>query len=688
MYGNNVGIYQSKYGLQKYEFCYIRHADVEAKVVGLSSDKTKENSGPKVTPISEQSKNYEILDRFCSNAISIGTFNIFMNLTCDIPMIGANETVNLSWIIYGVPYTILSNPMCRNCVGFFKVEGSGGCSKIEIIPTSAYLEVLDGVPCPGRMLATAPKEPGVYEIRFLFNFFKQAQLHRQCQAFGDLEDQMQHLRIRAFFEKRSLTEEIRKFADQEPRSWGIARMNTIAWLKSMLLSTIREPVDKSIMESTSEYGAFLYGRLKSKLTKGMESNSKIFQRRIRKMIAPLYLGGFLHVLQAAFASNSQINDQLASVVFISPTEEDEKYKGLDSMRDSLLLPTDEKLLLYGPASFRFLARNYLSQPSLCGYHDFIDDIILNHTQLLNTVDQVMETMSSSCVTLYESATESARVELMKVATALGKQNAMQGIDDVLVDLCRNHIQSIVRAFVVTDCRTGRRWKGPPTGSSDRLTALRRGSIQMNAAIPGEFLASLPPGGCTPITRQHIAVRRWIRPHLERKIVMILRQRHARLLSGNYAIFKQIIQIIPSCFGQSLSLVGNPFPAYRPNNSKSALYFLEESKDPPVQAAPILNVRTEPPVDNQQEDEESQEREEEEKRKEGEEEKKKENQTEEVESESEEDEDESEEGVAESEVGEAESEVGEVESEAGDVGISDIEVDQDGDGDLGDGSDDP
>lgn len=625
----------------------------------------KANDGPKVTPMSEQSKNYEILDRFCSNTISIGTFNIFMNLTCDIPMIGANETVNLSWIIYGVPYSVLSNSKSRNCVGFFKVEGSGGCSKIEIIPTSAYLEVEDSVPCPGRMLATAPKEPGVYEIRFLFNFFKQAQLHRQCQAFGELEDQMQHLRIRAFFEKRSLTDEIRKFADQEPTPWGIARMNTIVWLKSMLLSTLREPVDKSIMESTNEYSAFLYGRLKSKLTKGMASSSKIYQRRIRKMIAPLYLSGFMNVLQAALTSSSQINDQLASIVFISPTEEDEKNMGLNRMRDSLLLPSDEKLLFFRPASFRFLAKNYLNQPSLCGYHDFVDDIILNHTQLLNSVDQVMKNMSSSCVTLYESAIESARVELMKEADALGKQNAMQGIDDVLVDLCRNHIQSIVRAFVETDCRTGRRWGGPPAGTFERLADLRRGSIQASISIPVDVFTPLAPGGCAPVTRQHIAVRRWIRLHLERKIVMILKQRHARLLNGNYAIFKQILQIIPSCFGQSMSLVGNPFPAYRSDGSKSALYFLEESKDP-VKTTPIINTQYDAPVDNQPQHEEEKEKDgddEEKKEDEDEEEKKKDNQT------------------------EAESEVGEAESEQGDDGNNDDEVDQD-DGGLGDGDDDP
>ncbi|KAF1324591.1 hypothetical protein FI667_g9841, partial [Globisporangium splendens] len=393
VYGNNAGIYQSKYGLQSYEFCYLRHADVEAKVVGLKTEKEKAGSGFKVSPAGEQSQHYEILDRFCSNPISIGTFSIFMNLTCDIPLVGANEVTNLSWIIYGVPYRILSNSKSRNCIGFYKVEDTGGCAKIEIIPTSAYLEVEGSEPCPGRMTVTAPKEPGVYEIRFLFNFFKKAQLHSQCQVFGDLEDQMQQLRIRSFFEKRSLTEEIQKFAVREPKPWGIARMNTYAWLKSMLLSTLREPAAKSVMESTSEYGAFLYGRLKSKLNEGLKSKSTVYQRRIRQMIAPLYLNGFMEVLQVSLASNSQMNDQLASITFISPTEDDIKHEGLNPLRDALLLPKDDELLLYGTSSFHHQARNYLNRKSLCGYHDFIDDTVLNQAKAVEAMMKETEAMS-------------------------------------------------------------------------------------------------------------------------------------------------------------------------------------------------------------------------------------------------------------------------------------------------------
>lgn len=617
VYGNNVGIYQSKYGLQKYEFLYLRHADVEAAIVGLSQEKAQANSGEaKASPMAEQAKNYEVLDRFSSNPISIGTFNIFMTLTCDLPLVGANEAVNLSWVIYGVPYKVLADAKSRNCIGFYKVEGCGGCSKIEIIPTSAYLEVGRTEPCPGRMLAVAPKEPGIYEIRFLFNFFKEAQLHRQCQVFGDLEDQMQQLRIRSFFEKRTLADEVQKFAVREPHAWGIARMNTYAWLKSMLLSTVRESVDKSVMESTEKFSKFLYGRLKSKLTKGLANKSKVYQSRIKKMVAPLYRNGFMGVLEAALASNSQMNDQLASIVLLSPTEEDEKNKGLNPYRDALLLPSDRDLLTYGPSGFRLLARNYLNTRSLCGYHDFVDDIVLYQVQLLNVVDQVMSNLASSCVMLYESAIQLAAAEMMKEAEVLGRENAMQGIDAILIDLCRNHIQSIVRAFVETDCRTGLKWKRPASGTVERIAALRRGSIPSNNDLVEAQAAPALPGGDAPVTRQYLAVRRWIRPRLERKIITILRQRYARLLSGNLPLLAQMARTAVACFGGSPSLVGNPFPAYRANRDKSALYFLEESrvsgqKSAAAAATGASNQEDETPEDEEEEEPKEEEEEEEE-----------------------------------------------------------------------------
>ncbi|TYZ59120.1 hypothetical protein PybrP1_000045 [[Pythium] brassicae (nom. inval.)] len=642
VFGNGAGIYQSKYGLQKYEFCYLRHADVEARQVGLHTEKAKAGAGGASPPAEEHAVEYEILDRFCSNEISIGTFNLFMTLTCDIPLVGANETVNLSWVIYGVPYTILSNVKSRNCVAFYKVEGCGGCSKIEIIPTSAYLEVPDHEACPGRMLAVAPKEPGIYEIRFLFNFFKKAQLHRQCQVFGELEDQMYHLRIRSFFEKRTLTDEMQRFAAREPNAWGIARMNTYAWLKSMLLSTIREPVKNETVELTSEYSAFLYGRLHSKLTKGMASGSKVYQQRIREMIAPLYKPGFMNVLVAALAANSQMNDHLASVVFISPTDEDLKNRGWDPLRDSLLLPTDNELLLYGPSGFRLMARNYLARDSLCGYHDFVDDIVLNQVQIQQAVDQVMKNLASTCVALYESSIKRAAAEMMLEARTLGKETAMQGIDATLVDLCRNHIQSIVRAFMETDCRTGMRWKGPPPGTSERLAALRRGSLRAIAPIEVDHFAPIVAGGSAPVTREHIAVRKWIRPRLEKRIIGILRQRHARLLQGNTEIIVDLLGSLRICSGRNLSLVGDPFPSYRKSSDKSALYFLEESRGGGQRSdADAGAVEGEEEDEGEEEEEKEEEKEEEEKEEEEEEDEEEEDEEEEDEEEEDEEEDEQE-----------------------------------------------
>ncbi|GLD93149.1 hypothetical protein PINS_up001741 [Pythium insidiosum] len=501
-----------------------------------------------------------------------------MNLTCDQPLVGAREQLNLSWIIYGVSYSILSNPKIRNCVGFYKIDNTNNvvCSRIEIVPPSAYLQSDDNEPCPGRMLVTAPREPGVYEIRFLFNFFKKAQLHRQCQVFGDLEDEMQQLRIRSFYEKRAVTEELRRFSLKEPKMWGIARMNTFVWLKSMLISTLREPVKNSVMESTTEYSEFLIGRLKKKLQQGLESPSRVFQRRISNMVAPLKLNGFMDVLMVALQSNSQMMDQLASITFISPTDEDEKKRGLNAARDSLLLPSDRDLLVFGTMAFRPMAMNYLNRPSLCGYHDFVDDIILNHGQMMQTKDQVMNNLSSSCVALYESAIIAAVDAMMQDAKVLNLANALQNVDVMLADLCRNHLQNVIRALLETDCRTGRRWPGQPEGSYERIATLRVGNVPPDADDVKDNQEEEPqmPGGLSPITREHIALRRWIRPKLERKIVTLLKQRHARLMSGNLPILQQFLV---SCLRPGLSLAGSPFPNHRAMKTASPLYFLEESR---------------------------------------------------------------------------------------------------------------
>lgn len=692
VYGNDAGIYQPKYGLHSYEFCYLRHSDTEAKVTGLGGGKAEAKPNAKVLPTGkeESDKKYEILDRFTSNEIKIGTFDLFMNLTCDVPLLGPGEKLNLSWIIYGVDYSILSNPKCRNCIAFYRIEGdaglekdkpraskvlaaspemddlsstddeavadpipleahaafapkqavpaavpggksnpkksfwswgstsksadamvlpvldatdskaskaskrpalSSGCAKIEAIPTSAYLEVEENEPCPGRMVVTAPSEPGMYEVRFLFNFFKKAQLHRQCQVFGELEDEMQELRIRSFYEKRAVTEELRKFALRESKRWGIARMNTFAWLKSMLLSTLREPVSDELKESTTEYGEFLFGRLKRKLQRGLQAPSEVFQKRLELMVAPLQRSAFMEVLQIALSSSAQATDQLASVTFTAPTEEDEKNAGLNKYHDMTLLPTDRKVLIAGDVGFRSLALNYLRQESLCGFHDFVDDIVLTHTQLLKTVDQLMKDLSSSCVSLYESAIKRAIAAMMAEADAKGLKNVLQGIDVLLEDLCRNHMQSIVRSFLETDCKSGRRWKGPPKGTLDRLNALRSstalpsgdddGHIDLTSDNQAVDRALVPPprDSLTPVTRQHIAVRRWIFPRLTRQLMGNFRQRYARMISGNLPMMVDMARSVMSCIHPgSMSLVGNPFPSHRAGGTLSPLYFMGEAHD--------------------------------------------------------------------------------------------------------------
>lgn len=624
IYGNNAGIYQPKYGLQSYEFCYLRHADTDIKITGLGGGKNDVKPNAKVMPNggsnAGQPSQYTLLDRFSSNSIKIGTFNIFMNLTCDMPLLGPNEKLNLSWIIYGVDYSILSNPKCRNCIAFYRIESesvtkhrgkknsnrggesekspptvSSGCAKIEAVPTSAYLEVDDNEPCPGRMVVTAPPEPGMYEVRFLFNFFKKAQLHRQCQVFGELEDQMQELRIRSFFEKRAVTDELRKFTLRESKRWGIARMNTFVWLRSMLLSTLREPVSDEMKESTTEYGEFLFGRLKRKLQRGLQNPSPVFQRRLALMIAPLQRNAFMDVLMVAFASSAQANDQLASITFSCPSDEDQKNYGLNRFRDMVLLPSDNKIFMRGDVGFRPLALNYLRQQSLCGFHDFVDDIVLTHAQLLKTVDQLMKDLSSGCVALYESPIKRAIQAMMDEAKVKGLENVLQGIDVLLEDLCRNHMQSIVRSFLETDCRTGLKWKGPPKGTHERRMALISSTVLPGAdpTNPLPFTLTIdgaenaekdkarelvpPVDSLTPVTRQHLAVRKWIFPRLTRKIMGQFRQRYARMMNANLPIVMDLARAATSCIHPGLALAGNPFPNHRAMQMASPLYFMGEAR---------------------------------------------------------------------------------------------------------------
>ncbi|TMW63398.1 hypothetical protein Poli38472_002339 [Pythium oligandrum] len=657
VYGNDAGIYLSKYGLHAYEFCYLRYNDLE-KQVGISNEKDRANAS-KVTPVKTAPEKYEILERFVSNPVQIGTFNLFMNLTCDQPLVGARQKLNLSWTIYGVGYSTLSDPLCRNCVGFYKVDNTNtaACSRVEIIPTSAYLQAADSDPCAGRMMVTSPSEPGIYEIRFLFNFFKEAQLHRQCQVFGILEDEMQQLRIRSFYEHRALTEELRKFALREPKMWGVARMNTFAWLKAMLLSTIREPAPAATMESTTEFAKFLYVRLKKKLQQGLENPSSVYQRRISQMVAPLRLGSFIQVLAVALQSNSQVNDMMASVSFISPTEEDEQKRGRNPARDSLLLASDNELLRYGNISFCPLAASYLNRPSLCGYHDFVDDILLNHGQLILTVEQVMNNVSTSCVALYESAIVDAIAEMKVVAKELNLGTAMQGIYVILTDICRSHIQSIVRALLETDCRTGRRWPGRSEHMHDRIIALRAGTLPPEDEI-FEIPAIYPqlPGGDAPLTRQYVALRRWIRPKLQRKIVNILKQRYARLLDGNMLI---LMEMSRACYRPRPSLVGVPFPDYRRMKTDSSLYFLAESRDEDGKPKP-KEVTQDRSADNiEAMDDDDKEKEEEEEKEEEDEKQEEEKQEEEKEEEDKEDE------GQDNEEGEGEGEEEEEEDDGGD-----------------------
>lgn len=71
------------------------------------------------------------------------------------------------------------------------------------------------------------------------------------------------------------------------------------------------------------------------------------------------------------------------------------------------LPNDDSLFRDGPNYFRVLADNHLYNESICGYHDVIDDIILGHEALRQSVEQVMSDVSTARVPLYEHIITSA-----------------------------------------------------------------------------------------------------------------------------------------------------------------------------------------------------------------------------------------------------------------------------------------
>jgi hypothetical protein len=162
---------------------------------------------------------------------------------------------------------------------------------------------------------------------------------------------------------------------------------------------------------------------------------------------------------------------------------------------------------------------------------------------------------------------------------------------LLEDLCRNHIQSIVRSFLETDCKSGLRWKGPPKGTLERLNALRSstalpsgdddGPIDLTSDANNQAVdRPLVPArdSLTPVTRQHIAVRRWIFPRLTRQLMGNFRQRYARMISGNLPMMVDMARSVMSCIHPgSMSLVGNPFPNHRAGGTLSPLYFMGEAR---------------------------------------------------------------------------------------------------------------
>lgn len=242
----------------------------------------------------------------------------------------------------------------------------------------------------------------------------------------------------------------------------------------------------------------------------------------------------------------------------------------------------------GRDNFWDLARRYLRQDSLCGFHDFVDDILLTHEQLLATVDQLMNDVTSSCVALYELPIEHAIDAMRKEAEIRQLEAVLRGVDVLLKDQCRSHMQSIVQSFLETNWNDnpdlfGLCWKKPAAKTLEDLNALTSSTFvpdERSRNQRGEGAASGGPlvpkvNSLTPVTLQHVAVRHWIFPRLVRKIAANFRQRYGRLLN------KQLVEWDSfKCGTSSVDATPRPFPRLwkKPLGVKrtSPLYFLVKS----------------------------------------------------------------------------------------------------------------
>ncbi|KAF0694759.1 Aste57867_14357 [Aphanomyces stellatus] len=617
IFGNGAGIYPCKYGMEKYEFLYLRYVgsklhDEQANaahhqaydVVDDDDDTAAHDAHAKPSLLADD---FDPLNKFCSNAVAVGTFDLFIRLSSDSPLLWAGQAVNLSWNIYGVSYDILAHPNNKNCIAFYRVRdlhNARNCAKLDVVPPSAFFPNHGNGPVTGRMMVTSPPDAGMYEIRFLFNYFHAAKLHRRCQVFGLLEEHMQHERISNLFLKRDMAQSLGLLHHQEPTVWNTALLQTYAWYHPILLHLLVASATASsdVLEHPARFSRAMLDELNHQCDELVRLDNRRLQSCLESMLKPLWTPRFLDFLAASFDRSKDMTALAKSFNFVSPTDPSaeayvahqvELYRvhHPDKLRarkssaaaathepttDSAttnqqpdnnhadddvqilvrLLHNDADVLKYGPSAFEQMALDYLGTTSyLPGHVDLLDDLVLGHHALLTAANLILDNAAITCCALYEPAIENAVQGFYRHAKDERKLGLFHDMQVSLKDGCRRHIGELIRAAFQTDVRTGELYGGWHLDETATHCTMRGMSVLM-----------------------HKALRNWIQPKLVKHIMKTLSRRYADLTSSNVAVAKQMAKKV--CRRRQVFRRANANALDRvPKTAKSVVYFLHQAQFP-------------------------------------------------------------------------------------------------------------
>ncbi|RHY13739.1 hypothetical protein DYB25_003594, partial [Aphanomyces astaci] len=597
VFGNAAGIYPCKYGMEKYEFLYLRYVGNKLnderdhssrasyavvdnqEATPLLNDAERRPSGGHVA-MATAPEDFDPLNKFSSNAVGVGTFDLFIRLSSDSPLMWANQAVNVSWNIYGVSYEILAHPKNKNCIAFYKVRdihNTRNCTKLDIVPPSAFFANHGSGPVTGRMMVTTPSEPGMYEIRFLFNYFHAAKLHRRCQVFGLLEENMQSERISNLFVKRDMAQSLGLLHHQEQPVWNTALLQAYAWYLPILdsLLVVASATAPDVLEHPAKFAKSMMDEFGSSCERLVCLPTLKLQACLERMLQPLWTTGFLTFLHGTFSQSQDMVAHAKSFTFVSPTDpykdtfvshqldmlraaaashkhgDDEPNVALTMIR---LLHDDADLVRFGPSAFEQMALDYLDARSyLPGHLDLLDDLILAHSPLLHTTSLILDNVAITCCALYEPAVNNAVQGFFRHAKEDKKMGLFQDMDVHLKDGCRSHLAKLIRAAFETDIRTGEKYGGWRLDDDVAHCTMSGASVLM-----------------------HRALRSWIKPRLVKYIMKTLARRHASLTSSNVAVAKQmarkVCRRVPE-FRRSAAESANR----QPKSGQSVVYFLHQSQ---------------------------------------------------------------------------------------------------------------